>query len=166
MLLLRNILAATKLILDGLLVDGLTISSKVVLALATRSFSVKSVVTVLARVLSATINNCLSALRPLATMSACSELVLLCATLAYVDGVGWKTVFATFKVLSLMVSADKLTLSTRFCSVAVFVVSCLMISSILCLTMLVMSLVMLLEQVASTTNAVAQILFFTAGGIL
>ena len=72
----------------GLLVDGSFISSRAMLALVTRSFSVRSVRGVLGRVLSTMMSSCFLALRPLAMTSTYSGFVAVCNIAAYVAGVG------------------------------------------------------------------------------
>ena len=66
----------------GLMVGVSFMSSRAILALVIKPFSVRSVESALGRVLSAKIRSCLSALRPLAMTSMCSEFVAACATAA------------------------------------------------------------------------------------
>ena len=82
MLPLQSFLAVIKETISSLLVGVSSMSSRAMLAFVTKSFLVRSVGSALERVLSAKIRSCLSALRPLAIMSACSEFVAACATAA------------------------------------------------------------------------------------
>ena len=77
---LQSFLVVMKEMSSGLLVGVSSMSSRAMLAFVTRSFSVRSVGCALGRVLSVKIRSFLSALRPLAMMSECSEFVAACAT--------------------------------------------------------------------------------------
>ena len=77
---MQSFLAVMKEMISGLLVGMSSMSSRAMLAFVTKSFSVRSVGSVLGRVLSVKIRSCLSALKPLVIMSVCSEFVAACAT--------------------------------------------------------------------------------------
>ena len=149
----------------GLLVDGSSISSRAMLALVTRSFLMRSVGGVLGRVLSMTMSSLL-ALRPLAMMSTCSGFVAVCTIAVYVAGAGWLRWVAVFSVLSSMVVAVVVTFWTRLCSMLVFVVNCLVMSSSCCLIRLVILFVVLVLLVFLIRYAEARMPFLMAMGML